>query len=134
MRSAGCLPPGKTGFYTPYDYESRKSYGGIKANHSGVFLCGDNWNNGSNAGAFTLNLNWNTGNTNNNVGFRCARYSPKFLARAKRLRMQVCAKATTALIPSPVRVCLSRGKYESLPRAHYKHLSCPRSLCGIGYR
>ncbi len=48
---------------------------GIGAQHNGVFLRGGNWNNGSNAGAFTLNLNWDTGNTNNNVGFRCARYS-----------------------------------------------------------
>ncbi len=68
--------------------------------HSGVFLRGDNWNNGSNDGAFALNLNWGTGNTNDNVGFRCARYSLKFLARTKRLRTRVCAKATTAFIPS----------------------------------
>ena len=49
--------------------------GGDKGQHNGVFIRGANWNNGSNAGAFTLNLNWGTGNTNNNVGFRCARYS-----------------------------------------------------------
>lgn len=46
--------------------------------HSGfteVFIRGGNWNNGSNDGPFTLNLNWSTTNANNNVGFRCARYS-----------------------------------------------------------
>ncbi len=37
------------------------------------FIRGANWNNTSNAGVFTLNLNWNAGNTNNNVGFRCAK-------------------------------------------------------------
>ncbi len=42
--------------------------------HNGAFIRSGNWNNGSNDGPFTLNLNWNTGNTNNNVGFRCARY------------------------------------------------------------
>ena len=94
-----------------------------------VFIRGGNWNNGSNAGAFTLNLNWDTGNTNNNVGFRCARYlSIKTLyklfgpngistdsasplrrsAFSKRLRNfgwfreQVCAKTATAFIPSLV--------------------------------
>jgi hypothetical protein len=41
----------------------------------GVLLRGGNWNNGVNAGAFTLNLNWDTANQNNNVGFRCARYT-----------------------------------------------------------
>ena len=40
-----------------------------------AFLRGGNWNNGANAGAFTLNLNNAPGNTNNNIGFRCARYS-----------------------------------------------------------
>jgi len=39
-----------------------------------AFIRSGNWNNGANDGPFTLNLNWNTGNTNNNVGFRCARY------------------------------------------------------------
>ncbi|MBP8017074.1 hypothetical protein KAZ01_03640 [Candidatus Gracilibacteria bacterium] len=37
------------------------------------FIRGANWNNTSNAGVFTLNLNGNAGNTNNNVGFRCAK-------------------------------------------------------------
>ena len=40
-----------------------------------AFLRGGNWNNGANAGAFTLNLNNAPTNTNNNIGFRCARYS-----------------------------------------------------------
>jgi formylglycine-generating enzyme required for sulfatase activity len=34
---------------------------------------GGNWNNNSNAGAFSANLNNTPGNTNNNIGFRCAR-------------------------------------------------------------
>jgi hypothetical protein len=38
------------------------------------FLRGGNWNNGSNAGAFAANLNWSGSTSNNNVGFRCARY------------------------------------------------------------
>lgn len=62
---------------------------GIRAKHSGAFIRGGNWNNGANDGPFTLNLNWNTGNTNNNVGFRCARYSSKIftLARTGHLRI-----------------------------------------------
>ena len=40
-----------------------------------AFLRGGNWNNTSNAGAFALNLNNSPTNTNNNIGFRCARFS-----------------------------------------------------------
>ena len=40
-----------------------------------AFLRGGNWNNDTNAGVETLNLNNAPGNTNNNIGFRCARYS-----------------------------------------------------------
>jgi len=106
----------------------------------GVFIRGANWNNGSNAGAFTLNLNWNTGNTNNNVGFRCARYSsiriyimlgPNGIStdsyfacgRSAALgqilhfcwsRRQVCAKTATALLPSLLGLSArSKGKYNS---------------------
>ena len=40
-----------------------------------AFLRSGNWNNGDNAGPFTLNLNNAPSNTNNNIGFRCARFS-----------------------------------------------------------
>ena len=47
---------------------------GIRRNISGRwFIRGGNWNNGGNAGVETLNLNNTPGNTNNNIGFRCAR-------------------------------------------------------------
>ena len=36
---------------------------------------GGNWNNGSNAGVFALNLNNAPSNSNNNIGFRCCRFS-----------------------------------------------------------
>ena len=36
-------------------------------------LRGGNWNNGTQAGAFALNLNNAPSNSNNNIGFRCAR-------------------------------------------------------------
>lgn len=51
-----------------------------------VFLRGGNWNNGSNAGAFALNLNWSGTTSNNNVGFRCARYLPHKFVRRRGLR------------------------------------------------
>ena len=38
-----------------------------------VFLRGGSWISGSNGGVFALSLNWGTGNTDDNVGFRCAR-------------------------------------------------------------
>jgi hypothetical protein len=34
---------------------------------------GGNWNNGTQAGAFSVNLNNAPSNSNNNIGFRCAR-------------------------------------------------------------
>jgi len=37
------------------------------------FIRGGNWNNASNAGLFALNLNNAPSNTNNNIGFRCAK-------------------------------------------------------------
>lgn len=36
-------------------------------------LRGGRWSDGTYAGAFTLNLLWDSGNTDNYVGFRCAR-------------------------------------------------------------
>lgn len=54
---------------------------GIKSKKP-AFLRGGNWNNGANAGAFTLNLNNSPANSNENIGFRCARYFLfKLLAR-----------------------------------------------------
>jgi len=43
-----------------------------------AFQRGGDWNNSTNAGVETLNLNNTPGNTNNNIGFRCARYSLLF--------------------------------------------------------
>lgn len=120
-----------------------------------VFIRGGNWNNGSNAGAFTLNLNWDTGNTNNNVGFRCARYlSIKTLyklfgpngistdsasplrrsAFSKRLRNfgwfreQVCAKTATAFIPSLV-PCEIELAISLSHRGKGKYKSVPSRRC-----
>ncbi len=38
-----------------------------------VFLRGDGWDSGSDAGAFALGLDWGTGYTSIGIGFRCAR-------------------------------------------------------------
>jgi hypothetical protein len=51
---------------------------GIRVTQRAGFIRGGNWNNGSNAGVETLNLNNTPGNTNNNIGFRCVRYSSIF--------------------------------------------------------
>jgi len=45
------------------------------------FIRGGNWNNGSNDGVETLNLNNMPVNTNNNIGFRCARLRTHYFAR-----------------------------------------------------
>ncbi len=56
--------------------EASNIWTGIMAKYSGRgFIRGGNWNNGSNDGVETLNLNNTPGNTNNNIGFRCSRYS-----------------------------------------------------------
>jgi len=39
------------------------------------FIRGGNWNNNGNAGVEALNLNNGPGTVNNNIGFRCARYT-----------------------------------------------------------
>ena len=43
------------------------------AGHPGALIRGGNWNNGTNAGVFAVNANNNPLNSNNNIGFRCAR-------------------------------------------------------------
>ena len=43
--------------------------------HTGALLRGGNFNNGTNAGPLTVNGNNQPSNSNNNIGFRCARYT-----------------------------------------------------------
>ena len=44
---------------------------------TGALIRGGNFNNGTNAGVFAVNGNNNPSNSNNNIGFRCARELPR---------------------------------------------------------
>jgi formylglycine-generating enzyme required for sulfatase activity len=41
--------------------------------HTGALIRGGNFNNGTNAGPLAVNGNNEPSNSNNNIGFRCAR-------------------------------------------------------------
>ena len=43
------------------------------AGHTGALIRGGNFNNGTNAGPLAVNGNNQPSNSNNNIGFRCAR-------------------------------------------------------------
>jgi hypothetical protein len=65
------------------------------------FIRGGNWNNGGNAGVETLNLNNTPGNTNNNIGFRCARariyyHFAGIPAESSMIPMEVCETQSNA--------------------------------------
>lgn len=51
-------------------------------------LRGGNWNNGTQAGAFAVNLNNAPSNSNNNIGFRCARKAPFGLGQTMSSRQE----------------------------------------------